>query len=191
MENNELEEMRAQLATLNEKLNTEAIVSDIMLGNATKKRVSTMHKKLLVRIITITILMPIIVFKFLGLYFLPWCLGIIILNLYIYLKSRKMNSRPMSIAEYATQVHKMIKTYRKWRIVLGIFFLSAMLILGIGFLLYYWPTEKGVMMFFAYLLIDIFFASLYFVIDEIFVNPDVEITLKGVLEDLGKDNQGA
>ncbi len=102
-----------------------------------------------------------------------------------------MNSRPMSIAEYATQVHKMIKTYRKWRIVLGIFFLSAMLILGIGFLLYYWPTEKGVMMFFAYLLIDIFFASLYFVIDEIFVNPDVEITLKGVLEDLEKDNQDA
>ena len=51
MENNELEEMRSQLDVLNKKLEGEAIVSEAMLSNATKKSVSKMQKKLLIRII--------------------------------------------------------------------------------------------------------------------------------------------
>lgn len=42
MENNELDEMRAQLATLNEKLEKESIVSDKHIGEATKKHISEM-----------------------------------------------------------------------------------------------------------------------------------------------------
>lgn len=49
MENNELEKMRAQLATLNEKLEKESIVSDKHISEATKKHISEMQRKLLIR----------------------------------------------------------------------------------------------------------------------------------------------
>ena len=50
MENNELEEMRAQLATLNEKLEGESIVDERHFSEATKKHVSELQRKLIGRI---------------------------------------------------------------------------------------------------------------------------------------------
>ena len=47
MENNELEEMRAQLATLNVKLEDESIVDERHFSEATKKHVSKLQRKLI------------------------------------------------------------------------------------------------------------------------------------------------
>ena len=54
MENNELEEMRAQLATLNEKLDNESIVDERHFNEATKKHLSELQRKLIGRIVLIS-----------------------------------------------------------------------------------------------------------------------------------------
>ena len=90
METNELEEMKAQLAVLNEKLETEPIVSEAMLSNATKKSVTRMQRKLLIRIIVAAVL-AYFVYGFFGCWFLEWLLGAMALNIYEYLRTRKLN----------------------------------------------------------------------------------------------------
>ena len=59
MENNELEEMRAQLATLNEKLENESIVDEKHFSEATKKHLSELQRKLIGRIVIFGVLTPI------------------------------------------------------------------------------------------------------------------------------------
>ncbi|MBO7528497.1 MAG: hypothetical protein J6T37_01325, partial [Bacteroidales bacterium] len=73
MENNELDEMRAQLATLNEKLEKESIVSDKHISEATKKHISELQRKLIRRIIVLSVMSPIMA-RYVGLYFALWCL---------------------------------------------------------------------------------------------------------------------
>ena len=55
MENKELEEMRAQLAILNEKLENESIVDERLVSEATKKHISELQRKLIGRIVIITL----------------------------------------------------------------------------------------------------------------------------------------
>ena len=126
MENNELEEMRAQLDVLNKKLEGEAIVSETMLSNATKKSVSKMQRRLLIRIIVAIVLSP-LVFTFGGLWILIWCLGVIALNLYVYLKTKKIYAEPLDVADFTSQTHKIIKTYKRTRKILFIFFSASFL----------------------------------------------------------------
>lgn len=183
METNELEEMKAQLATLNEKLEAEAIVSDTMLSNVTKKSVSQMQRKLLVRIIIAAVL-AYFVYGFFGLWFLEWLLGTMVLNVYVLLKTRKTLSKPLDVAEYTKQTHRVIKIYRWGRLVLFVFFSLWLVYVGILNLVHFWPTSKGLGIFCGCIIGDIALASFYYVIDEVFVKPDVEITLEGVLKNL-------
>ena len=53
-----MEEMRAQLATLNEKLENENIVDERLVSEATKKHVSELQRKLIGRIIIFSVLAP-------------------------------------------------------------------------------------------------------------------------------------
>ena len=85
MENNELEEMRSQLSVLNGKLENVTIVSDTMLSIATKKSISHMQKKLLIRI-AIAAVLAYFVDGFLGHWFLYWLLGAMALNISIYFR---------------------------------------------------------------------------------------------------------
>ncbi len=183
MENNELEEMRAQLDVLNKKLEGEAIVSETMLSNATKKSVSKMQRRLLIRIIVAIVLSP-LVFTFGGLWILIWCLGVIALNLYVYLKTKKIYAEPLDMAGFTTQTHKIIKTYKRTRKILFIFFSASFLALGIFLLLVTGFSAQAFSRFFFILVFAIFSSVIYFVVEEVFVKPDVELTLEQVLHDL-------
>ncbi len=183
MENNELEEMRAQLDVLNKKLEGEAIVSETMLSNATKKSVSKMQRRLLIRIIVAIVLSP-LVFTFGGLWILIWCLGVIALNLYVYLKTKKTYAEPLDMAGFTTQTHKIIKTYKRTRKILFIFFSASFLALGIFLLLVTGFSAQAFSRFFIILIFAIFSSVIYFVVEEVFVKPDVELTLEQVLHDL-------
>ena len=183
MENNELEEMRAQLDVLNKKLEGEAIVSETMLSNATKKSVSKMQRRLLIRIIVAIVLSP-LVFTFGGLWILIWCLGVIALNLYVYLKTKKIYAESLDMAGFTTQTHKIIKTYKRTRKILFIFFSASFLALGIFLLLVTGFSAQAFSRFFFILVFAIFSSVIYFVVEEVFVKPDVELTLEQVLHDL-------
>lgn len=183
MENNELEEMRAQLDVLNKKLEGEAIVSETMLSNATKKSVSKMQRRLLIRIIVAIVLSP-LVFTFGGLWILIWCLGVIALNLYVYLKTKKIYAEPLDVADFTSQTHKIIKTYKRTRKILFIFFSASFLALGIFLLLVTGFSAQAFSRFFFILVFAIFSSVIYFVVEEVFVKPDVELTLEQVLHDL-------
>lgn len=184
MENNELEEMRSQLSVLNGKLEKEAIVSDTMLSNATKKSISQMQKKLLIRIITMIILTPLIFMYIGGFLLLPWCLGVLALNLYIYLKTRKINSESLNVAENANRIHKMVKTYKRMRKALWVFFSLFMVLVGAIIILQNGPSAKSLAVLSYCVIFGIFVSSLYYVIDDVFVKPDVVITLEGIIKDL-------
>lgn len=183
MENNELEEMRSQLSVLNGKLENEAIVSDTMLSNATKKSISQMQKKLLIRIITMIILTPLI-FMYIGGYFLPWCLGVLALNLYIYLETRKINSASLNVAENANRIHKMVKTYKRMRKILWFFFSLFLVLVGAVVILLNGSSVESWAVFSYCVIFGIFVSSVYYIIDDIFVKPDVVITLEGIIKDL-------
>lgn len=189
MENNELEEMRAQLDVLNKKLEGEAIVSETMLSNATKKSVSKMQRRLLIRIIVAIVLSP-LVFTFGGLWILIWCLGVIALNLYVYLKTKKIYAEPLDVADFTTQTHKIIKTYKRTRKILFIFFSASFLALGIFLLLVTGFSALAFSRFFFILVFAIFSSVIYFVVEEVFVKPDVELTLEQVLHDLEVQDNG-
>lgn len=183
MENNELEEMRSQLSVLNGKLENEAIVSDTMLSNATKKSISQMQKKLLIRIITMIILTPLI-FMYIERYFLPWCLGVLALNLYIYLETRKINSASLNVAENANRIHKMVKTYKRMRKILWFFFSLFLVLVGAVVILLNGSSVESWAVFSYCVIFGIFVSSVYYIIDDIFVKPDVVITLEGIIKDL-------
>ena len=183
MENNELEEMRAQLATLNEKLEKESIVSDKHISEATKKHISELQRKLLIRMILVAVLTPFIC-MWIGFYFLPWCLGVISLNLYIYLKTRKWDLESLNVADNSKRIHKMMKVYRRTRRFLMIFFCLFLILVGVIVLIATKASIEGVSKFAFCLYIDIIVVGLYYVIDKIAVRPDVELVLEGILKDL-------
>ena len=140
MENNELEEMRAQLATLNEKLENESIVDEKHLSEATRKHVSELQRKLIGRIGMFTLWVAYFYWKLeLGI-FLFWSLGLLISSIYMYWVVRKGNSA-MPITEYAQKLCKALKIYKianklSW-------FLSILLIVAWGtyVLILNWPSN--------------------------------------------------
>ena len=183
MENNELEEMRAQLATLNEKLEKESIVSDKHISEATKKHISEMQRKLIIRMIVVAVLTPFICGS-LGLYFLPWCLGVISLNLYIYLKTRKWDLESLNVADCSKLIHNMMRLYKRMRKMLMIFFCLFLIIVGLLVLIVTGASTQGVSKFLMCLYFDIFVICIYYIIDKYFVKPDIELVLEGILKDL-------
>lgn len=190
MENNELEEMRAQLAILNEKLENESIVDERLVSEATKKHLSELQRKLIGRIVLFGVLAPFLSY-FLGLYFGLWCLGIVVLSIYIYLMTHKTISASMTMTEYAQRIRKALKTYKKANRFMWI--LSVLLILAFGtyVLIYVLVSHSSnlgqafVVFFVCCLIALIMWVSYY--IGNVYVSPDVELKLEMVLEDLDKD----
>ena len=191
MENKELEEMRAQLATLNEKLENESIVDDRLVSEATKKHVSELQRKLIGRIVMFTVLAPLL-YYFLGLYFGLWCLGIVVLSIYVYRMTHKTISASMTMTEYAQRIRKALKTYKKANRFMWI--LSVLLILAFGtyVLIYVLVSHSSnlgqafVVFFVCCFIALIMWVSYY--IGNVYVSPDVELMLEQVLEDFGKDS---
>ena len=153
--------MRAQLATLNEKLEKESIVSDKHISEATKKHISELQRKLIIRMIVVAVLTPFIC-MWISPYFLPWCLGVISLNLYIYLKTRKWDFESLNVADNSKRIHKMMKVYRRTRRLLMIFFCLFLILVGVVALLITGASIEGVSKFSFCLYIDIIVVGLYY-----------------------------
>ena len=185
METRELEEMKVQLAVLNGKLENERIVDERLLGEATKKHLSELQRKLIGRIIMFTILAPFL-YYFLGLYFGLWCLGIVILSIYVYRMTGKTYSISMTVTEYTQRIRKALKTYKKANKFLWIFSISFLMLFAIiiaVMLVIQNEIVRGLGVFFVSLIIAIIMWVSYY-ISNVYVSPDVELMLEQVLEDL-------
>ena len=190
MENNELEEMRAQLATLNEKLENENIVDEKHFSEATKNHLSKLQRKLIGNIIIYTAWAAYCYWKLeLGI-FLFFCLGNLILSIYLYRVARKGSSASMPMAEYARRIRMALKIYKRVNMLMWV--LTALLILAWGayVLILNWPSnlETVFPIFFVCCFIALFMWVSYY-IGYVCVSPDVELMLEQVLEDLDKNDQ--
>ena len=192
MENNELEEMRAQLATLNEKLENESIVDERLVSEATKKHISELQRKLIGRIVIITLWAAFFYWKLeLGI-FLLWCVGLLLISIYTYLVVRQGNSVSMPVTEYARRLRKALKIYKIGNRFLWILTIILILAWATYVLVLNWPSnlEQVFTVFFVCFIIALILLVAYF-ISNVYVSPEVELKLEMVLEDLGKDNQDA
>ena len=192
MENNELEEMRAQLATLNEKLEKESIVDERLVSEATKKHVSELQRKLIGRIVIITLWAAYFYWRLeLGI-FLLMCVGLLIISIYMYCVVRHGNSASLPVTEYARQLRKALKIYKTGNRLMWILTIILILAWGTYVLVLNWPSnlEQAFIVLFVCFLIALLLLVAYF-ISNVYVTPDVELKLEMVLEDLGKDNQDA
>ena len=195
MENNELEEMRAQLATLNEKLEKESIVDERLVSEATKKHISELQRKLIGRIIMFTLLAAYFYWKLeLGI-FLLWSLGILVISIYMYLVVRKGNSTSMPVTEYARRLRKALKIYKIGNRFMWILTIILILAWGTYVLILNCISNEvvpitafGVFMVCFFIA---FFMGIYYYITNVCISPDVELMLEEVLEDLENDNQDA
>lgn len=190
MENNELEEMRAQLATLNEKLEGESIVDEKHFSEATKNHLSKLQRKLIGNIIIYTAWAAYCYWKLeLGI-FLFFCLGNLILSIYLYRVARKGSSASMPMAEYARRIRMALKIYKRVNMLMWV--LTALLILAWGayVLILNWPSNLEIVLpiFFVCCFIALFMWVSYY-IGYVCVSPDVELMLEQVLEDLDKNDQ--
>ena len=190
MENNELEEMRAQLATLNEKLEGESIVDEKHLSEATKNHLSKLQRKLMGRIIMFTLWAAYFYWKLeLGI-FLLLSLGLLVTSIYVYWVVRKGNSASMPMTEYARRIRKALKIYK--RINMLIWILTALLILAWGtYVLILNCISNEVVPIAAFgvfmgCFFIAFFIGIYYYITNVCISPDVELMLEEVLEDLDK-----
>ena len=190
METNELEEMKAQLATLNEKLEGESIVDERHFSEATKNHLSKLQRKLIGNIIIYTAWAAYCCWKLeLGI-FLFFCLGNLILSIYLYRVARKGSSASMPMAEYARRIRMALKIYKRVNMLMWV--LTALLILAWGayVLILNWPSNLEIVLpiFFVCCFIALFMWVSYY-IGYVCVSPDVELMLEQVLEDLDKNDQ--
>ncbi len=189
MENNELEEMRAQLATLNEKLDNESIVDERLVSEATKKHLSELQRKLIGRIVLISAWAVFCYWKLeLGI-FLLWCVGLLVISMYTYLVVRQGNSVYMPVTEYARRLRKALKIYKIGNRFLWILTIILILAWATYVLVLNWPSnlEQVLTVFFVCSMIALILLVAYF-IKNVYVSPEVELKLEMVLEDLEKDS---
>ena len=194
METNELEEMKAQLATLNEKLEGESIVDEKHFSEATKKHVSKLQRKLIGRIIVFGVLTPILSY-FLGLYFGLWCLGIVVLSIYVYRMTSKTYSASMTVTEYTQRIRKALKTYKKANKFMWIFSIAFIMLFSIlvatSLSIEHW-SSRGIAGVLGAVIVCFYIAitlGVSYYISNVCISFNVELILKQVLEDLGEDNQ--
>ena len=188
MENKELEEMRAQLATLSEKLENESIVDERLVSEATKKHVSELQRKLIVRIVIITLWAAYFYWRLeLGI-FLLLCVGLLIISVYMYCVVRHGNSASMTVAEYAHRLRKALRIYKKGNRFMWILSIILILVWGTYMLVLNWPSnlEQAFIILFMCFLIALILLVTFF-ISNVYITPDVELKLETVLEDLEKD----
>jgi len=192
MENDELEEMRAQLASLNEKLDGESIVDERHFSEATKKHVSELQRKLIGRIIMFTMLAAFFYWKLeLGI-FLLWSLGLLITSIYVYLIVRKGDSVSMPVTEYARRIRKARKIYKIANMTMWILTILLILAWGTYVFILNWPSNiaEAFAVFFVCSLIA-FIMGISYYINNVCVSSYVELMIEDVLIDLDKDYQDA
>ena len=190
MENNELEEMRAQLATLNEKLENESIVDERLVSEATKQHLSELQRKLIGRIVIITLWAAYFYWRLeLGI-FLLWCVGLLVISIYTCFVVRQGNSASMPVTEYARRLRKALKIYKIGNRFLWILTILLIMAWATYVLVLNWPSNLKIVLpiFFVCSMIALILLVAYF-IKNVYVSPEVELKLEMVMEGLEKDNQ--
>ena len=189
-----MEEMKVQLATLNEKLEGESIVDERLFSEATKKHVSKLQRKLIGRIIVFGVLTPILSY-FLGLYFGLWCLGIIALSIYVYRMTRQNYSTSMTMAEYTQRIRKAQKTHKKANKFMWIFSIAFIMLFSIlvatSLSIEHW-SSRGIAGVLGAVIVCFYIAitlGVSYYISNVCISSNVELILEQVLADLEKDNQ--
>jgi len=189
MENNELEEMREQLATLNEKIEKEPIVNDAMIENAVKERLNWFQKKSKRLIIIFAILTPVI-FYIRAIYCGLMCLGCVIAFSFIYRKSKEMDMMTYNVAKYITTTKKMIKAIKILKRVLWI--LGGFIVLAVYLVIYlnhgHSNTVEIVARYAITTIIMIMALSFMYAIIQFFV-PEFGVELDNMLKDLKKTEE--
>lgn len=189
MENNELEEMREQLATLNEKIENEPIVNDEMIESAVKERLNWFQKKSKRLIIIFAILTPLLGY-FIGLFFGIMCLECLMVFAYIYVNSKKMNEMTYNVAEYTYRTKKMVKAVGGLKRVFWITGAICLVLVYLVVFLKYIYLETGeintmgcVGAFASSTLVMIFLFAIVYVCIQLFL-PEINIKLEFMLKDL-------
>ena len=180
--------MRAQLATLNEKLKNESIIDEKLVNEATKKHLSELQRKLIVRIVLISAWAVFFYWELeLGI-FLLWCVGLLVISIYTYLVVRQGNSVSMPVTEYVRRLRKALKIYKKGNRFLWILTILLIMAWGAYVLVLNWPSnlEQVFTVFFVCFMIALILLVAYF-ISNVYVSPEVELMLEQVLEALEKD----
>ena len=192
MENNELKEMRAQLATLNEKLEGESIVDEKHFNEATKKHLSKLQRKLISRIVMFTMLSAFFYWKLeLGI-FLFLSLGLLITSIYLYWVVRNGNSVSTPLTEYVQQIRKAQKIYRIANMIMWILTILLILAWGTYVFVLNWPSNiaEAFDVFFVCFLIA-FIIGISYYINNVCATSYVDLNIEDVLIDLDKDYQEA
>ena len=124
---------------------------------------------------------------------LLFCLGIVILSIYVYRKTKKSYSTSMNVAEYANQIQKTLRIHRKANKIIWIATISLFLFSGTSMLIYGWSSNLtgGIIFFFICFFIALFLWVFYY-IGNVAAPNDIELVLEFVLEDLkkGEDKDG-
>ena len=184
-----MEEMKAQLATLNEKLEGESIVDERHFSEATKQHVSKLQRKLIGRIVMFILWVAFFYWKLeLGI-FLFWSLGLLITSIYLYGIVRKGDSS-MPVMEYVQKLRKALKIYKIANRFIWILTMLLILAWGTYVLILNWPSNlvPAFSIFFICFFIA-FFIGISYYISNVCVSPDVELMIEDVLIDLDKDKQ--
>ena len=186
MEHNELEEMREQMALLNQKLDKEEIVSDEAISEMTQKRIAKIQRRLIAKMI----IAPIIFFILLGI--IGLVLGIFCDTLYyrIYQTTKELKSADRNLMWNSINIKRALKYNKITKINTAIVFLCIP-ITTIVSLIYFGTKSQSVEQWVltAIMAIGLIALAIYFIIDirKNVMNNKVEDVLSQVLEELEKE----
>ncbi len=110
MEHNELEEMREQMALLNQKLDKEEIVSDEAISEVTRKNMDKVQRKALIGVIALIIVIPLLAwdcYSAIGsIFYVIWGLSALCGNLMLFIGIRNFKKKCNSVAESIETIQK-------------------------------------------------------------------------------------
>lgn len=190
MEHNELEEMREQMALLNQKLDKEEIVSDEAISEMTQKRIVKIQRRLIAKMI----ITPIIFFILLGI--IGLVLGIFCDTLYycIYQTTNELKSANRNLMRNTIRIKRALKYNKITRISAAIVFLCIPITAIVSFIYIgskSLPDEQMIFTVFYVLMVIIpITITIYLLIDVIrktIMTDKVENVLSQVLEELEKE----
>ncbi len=192
MEHNELEEMREQMALLNQKLDKEEIVSDEAISEMTQKRIAKIQRRLIAKMI----ITPIIFFILLGM--IGLVLGIFgsILYYRIYQTTKELKSADRNLMWNSIRVKRALKYNKIAKISAAIVFFCIPITVIVSFIyigsksLPDEPMQMIITVFYVLMVIIPITIAFYLLIDVIrktIMTDKVEDVLSQVLEELEKE----
>ena len=202
MEHNELEEMREQMALLNQKLDKEEIVSDETISEVTRKKMNRVQSNALIASLAILLVIPLIAwdcYKTIGsIFWIIWGLSAFCGNIILFWGLRNFKKKCNSLAESIETIQKIQKQRRITDIITKACFWAFLLSFVLGIVFKSIKAVKGinepetivnVMASIAFTIIVLaFVGSIVYVFHEIGKNDEPKNVLDQILEELQEPN---